>query len=124
MKLRHKGVDWVGIDKSALTSRCPYLEKMGWFATAGSCKGAKELVNLIKSLSSELLTANLAAGFYLGEITVPAVKIKKLNAILNILQRKVAIDVNDHSDNEDDENAGASAASAASAVDSQPPLFG
>ena len=76
MKVRHKGIGWVGADKSALTSHCPYLEKMGWFATAGSCKGAKKFVSLIKSLSSELLTANLAANFYLGEIAVPAAKPK------------------------------------------------
>ena len=119
MKVRHKGIDWVGVDKSALTSHCPYVEKMGWFATADSCKGAKELVQLIKSLSSELLTANLAADFYLGEIVVPAAKLKGLNVILNILQRKTVIDVDDKSD--DDEDEGASAASAASA--SQSPLF-
>ena len=117
MKVRHKGIDWVGVDKSALTSHCPYVEKMGWFATADSCKGAKELVQLIKSLSSELLTANLAADFYLGEIVVPAAKVKGLNAILRILQ--TAIDVDDKSD--DDEDDGASAASAASA--SQSGLF-
>ena len=29
MKVRHKGIDWVGVDKSALTSHCPYVEKMG-----------------------------------------------------------------------------------------------
>ena len=112
MKLHHKGIDWVGIDKSALTSsHCPYVEKMGWFATADSCKGATELVQLMKSLSSELLTANLAADFYLGEINVPAAKLKGLNAILNILQRKTVIDVDDQSDGDDD---GATAASAAS----------
>ena len=119
MKVRHKGIDWVGIDKSALASHCPYVEKMGWFATAGSCKGAKELVQLIKSLCSELLTANLAAGFYLGEIIVPAAKLKGPDAILSILQRKAAIDADVKSD--DDEDEGASAASAASA--SQSPLF-
>ena len=112
MKVRHKGIDWVGVDKSALTSHCPYVEKMGWFATADSCKGAKELVALIKALSSELLTANLAADFYLGEIAVPAAKLKGLNAILNILQRKTAIGVDEQSDG--DEADGASAASAAS----------
>ena len=120
MKVRHKGIDWVGVDKSALTSHCPYLEKMGWFATADSCKGAKELVQLIKSHSSELLTADLAADFYLGEIIVPAAKPKGLNAILRILQRKTIIDVDDKPD-DDDENEGASAASAASASES--PLF-
>jgi hypothetical protein len=112
MKVRHKGIDWVGVDKSALTSHCPYVEKMGWFATADSCNGAKELVGLIKSLSSELLTANLAADFYLGEIVVPAAKLKGLNVILNILQRKTVIDVDEESDADDAE--GASAASAAS----------
>jgi hypothetical protein len=86
---------------------------MGWFATADNCKGAKELVGLIKTLSLELLTANLAADFYLGEIIVPAAKLKGLNVILSILQRKTIIDVDDHSDGDDDE--GASAASAASA---------
>ena len=84
---------------------------MGWSAIADSCKGATELVQLIKSVSSELLTANLAADFYLGEIIVPAAKLKGLNAILNILQRKTAIDVDDQSDADED---GAMAASAAS----------
>ena len=90
-------------------------------ATAGSCKGAKELVNLIKVFSSELLTAKLAADFYLGEIIQPAAKLKGLNVILSILQRKTVIDVDDKSD--DDENAGTSVASAASAHDSESPLF-
>ena len=119
MKVHHKGIDWVGVDKSALASHCPYGEKMEWFATAHSCKGAKELVRLIKSLSSELLTVNLAAHVCLGEIVVPAATLKGLNVILNILQRKTVIEVDDKSD--DDENEGASAASAASA--SQSPLF-
>ena len=112
MKVRHQGIDWVGVDKSALLSHCPYLEKMGWFATADSCKGAKELVALIKALSSELLTANLAANFFLGEIVVPAAKLKSLNVVLSILQRKTVIDVDEQSDG--DEADGASAASAAS----------
>ena len=112
MKVRHKGIDWVGAIKSALTSHCPYVEKMGWFTTADSCNGAKELVGLIKSLSSELLTANLAADFYLGEIVVPAPKLKGLNVILNILQRKTVIDVDEESDADNAE--AASAASAAS----------
>ena len=119
MKVRHKGIDWVGVDKSSLLSHCPYVEKMGWFATADSCGGAKELVQLIKSLSSELLTANLAANFYLGEIVVPASKLKSLNVILNILQRKMVIDVDEQSDG--DEDGGATAASAAS--QSQSGLF-
>ena len=58
-----------------------------------------------------MLTANLAADFYLGEINVPAAKLKGLNVILNILQRKTVIDVDDQSDGDDD---GATAASAAS----------
>ena len=53
MKVRHKGIDWVGVDKSALTSHCHYVEKMGWFATADSCKGAKELVQLIKWMTTK-----------------------------------------------------------------------
>ena len=65
-----------------------------------------------QALSSELLTANLAADFYLGEIVVPAAKPKGLNVILNILQRKTVIDVDEQSDG--DEADGASAASAAS----------
>ena len=85
---------------------------MGWFATADSCKGAKELVSLIKALSSEPLTADLAADFYLGEIAVPEANPKGPNAILSILQRKTAIDVDEQSDG--DEAEGASAASAAS----------
>ena len=116
MKLRHKGIDWVGIDKSALTSHCHYVEKMGWFATADSCKGATELVQLIKSLSSELLTANLAADFYLGEVIVPAAKPKGLNVILSILQRKTVIDVDDQSDGDEDDASAASAASAQSGI--------
>ena len=91
---------------------------MGWFATADSCKGTQELANLIKALSSELLTANLATDFYLGEIIVPATKLKGLNVILRILQRKTVIDVDDKSD--DDENTGASATSA---HDLESPLF-
>ena len=51
---------------------------------------------------------------------MPAAKLKGPNVILNILQRKTIIDVDDKSD-DDDENDGASAASAASA--SQSPLF-
>ena len=121
MKVRHKGIDWVGVDKSALTSHCPYVEKMGWFATADSCKGAKELVQLIKSLSSEILTANLAADFYLGELVVPPPKLKGLNVILNILQRKMIIDADDNSGNDSADNNGAAAASAAS--ESQSGIF-
>ena len=84
---------------------------MGWSAIADSCKGgATELVQLIKSVSSELLTANLAADFYLGEIIVHAAKLKGLDVILNILQRKTVIDVDDQSDADED---GAMAASAA-----------
>ena len=51
-----------------------------------------------------------SADFYLGELVVPAAKLKNLNAILNILQRKTIIDVDDQSDGDEDE--GASAASA------------
>ena len=39
MKLRHPGLEWIGIDKSALTSHCDYVQKMGWVATPGSCHG-------------------------------------------------------------------------------------
>ena len=61
-----------------------------------------------------------AADFYLGEIIVLAAKLKGLNVILSILQRKTIIDVDNKSD-DDDENEGASAASAAFASES--PLF-
>ena len=40
MKQRHHGLEWIGIDKGALTSHCDYVEKMGWVATPGSCHGA------------------------------------------------------------------------------------
>ena len=50
---------------------------------------------------------------------MPAAKLKGLNVILNILQRKTAIDVDDKPD--DDESEDASAASAVSASES--PLF-
>ena len=50
---------------------------------------------------------------------MPAAKVKGLNVILNILQRKTVIDVDIKSD--DDEDEGASAAPGASA--SQSPLF-
>ena len=78
-------------------------------------------MQLIKSLSSELLTANLATEFYLGEIIVPADKLKGLNVILSTLQRKTIIDVDDKSDDDDEKHEGASAASATSASES--PLF-
>ena len=32
MKKRHVGLEWIGIDKGALTSHCDYVEKMGWVA--------------------------------------------------------------------------------------------
>ena len=40
IKQRHPGLEWIGIDKGALTSYCDYVEKMGWVATPGSCHGA------------------------------------------------------------------------------------
>ena len=39
MKKRHPGLEWIGIDKGALTQDCDYVEKMGWVATPGSCHG-------------------------------------------------------------------------------------
>ena len=57
-KQRYDGIDWIGIDKAALTSHCSYLEKMGWFCTPDSCKGADQMVHVIKSLAADVLSAN------------------------------------------------------------------
>ena len=49
-KQRYDGIDWTGIDKAALASHCAYLEKIGWFCTPNSCKGADQVVHVIKLL--------------------------------------------------------------------------
>jgi len=48
VKQRYDGIDWIGIDQAALTSHCSYLEKMGWFFTPDSCKGADQMVHVTK----------------------------------------------------------------------------
>ena len=88
MKLRHPGLEWIGIDKSALTSHCDYVQKMGWVATPGSCHGAIQLVCMVKGLSPELLTSRLPCDYYLGELTVP----NNYQIILDIAMRRMSID--------------------------------
>ena len=61
MKLRHPGLEGIGIDKSALTSHRDCVQKMGWVATQDSCHGAQQLVGMVKCLSPELLTSHLHA---------------------------------------------------------------
>ena len=71
MKQRHPGLEWISIDKGALTSHFGYVEKMGWVSPLDSCHGAAQLANMVKGLSAELLTSHLPCDYYLGEITVP-----------------------------------------------------
>ena len=82
MKKRHVGLEWIGIDKGALTQDCDYVEKMGWVATPDSCHGAANLVNMVKGLSAELLTSHLPCDYYLGEIIVPEREKTKYQVIL------------------------------------------
>ena len=89
MKKRHVGLEWIGIDKGALTSHCAYVEKMGWVATPGSCHGAAQLVNMVKGLSAELLTSHLPCDYYLGKITVPDNEKAKYQVILDGKQPSV-----------------------------------
>ena len=102
MKARLVGIDWVGVDKSSLTSCCPYLDKMGWFATLASYNGAHELVNMIKALSAEVLASSIPVDFYLGEVKVPGSYKKQYQVILDVLQRRMVIDAT----SDDDEGAG------------------
>ena len=83
MKKRHPGLEWIGIDKGALTQDCDYVEKMGWVATPDSCHGAANLVNMAKGLSAELLTSHLPCDYYLGEIIVPEREKTKYQVILD-----------------------------------------
>ena len=92
-KQRYDGIDWIGIDKAALTSHCSYLEKMGWFCTPGSCKGADQMVHVIKSLSADVLSANIPIDFVLAETIIANEGIPKYKVILDILQRRMVIDV-------------------------------
>ena len=61
-KQRYDGIDWIGIDKAALTSHCDYLEKMGWFCMPDSFKSTDQMVHVIKSLSADVLGANMPIG--------------------------------------------------------------
>ena len=83
MKKRHVGLEWIGIDKGALTQDCDYVGKMGWVATPDSCHGAANLVNMAKGLSAELLTSHLPCDYYLGEIIVPEREKTKYQVILD-----------------------------------------
>ena len=83
MKKRHVGLEWIGIDKGALTQDCDYVEKMGWVATPDSCHGAANLVSMAKGLSAELLTSHLPCDYYLGEIIVPEREKTKYQVILD-----------------------------------------
>ena len=98
-KQRYDGIDWIGIDKGSLTSHCTYLEKIGWFCTPDSCKGADQMVHVIKSLSSGVLSANMPIDFVLAETIIPNQNLlQKYKVILGILQRRMAIGVSPEDD--------------------------
>ena len=75
---------------------------MGWFATPASCKGAHELVSMIKALDAEVLASSISFDFHLGEVKVPGPYKKKYQVILNVLQRRMVIDAT----SDDDEGTG------------------
>jgi hypothetical protein len=91
-KERWPGIIWIGIDEANLCKKTPYLFRMGWFATPDSTKGSVGMSNLIKGISSELLTSNLPIDFYLGEMTIPDGAIEKTKVILEVFSGKMAID--------------------------------
>ena len=98
-KQRYGGIDWIGIDKAALASHCAYLEKTGWFCTPDSCKGADQMVHVVKSLSADMLSANMPIGFVLAETIIPNKSLlQKYKVILGILQRRMAIGVSPEDD--------------------------
>ena len=98
-KIRYDGMDWVGIDKGSLTSHCPYLEKMAWFCTPDSCKGADQMVHVIKSLAADVLSANMPIDFVLAETIIPNQNLlQKYKVILDILQRRMVIDMTPEDD--------------------------
>ena len=75
-------------------SHCDYLEKVGWFCTPGSCKSAEQMVHVIKSLSADVLNANMPIDFVLAETIIKNGSIQKYKAILlDILQRRMVINV-------------------------------
>ena len=69
-KQRYDGIDWIGVDKAALTSHCDFLGKMGWFCTPNSCKTTEQMVHVTKSLSSDVLGPHMPIYFVLAETTV------------------------------------------------------
>ena len=92
-KQRYDGIGWIGIDKAALTSHCDYLATMGWLCTPDSWKSADQMVHVIKSLSADVLNANMPISFVLAETIIKNASIRKYKAILGILQRRMVIDV-------------------------------
>jgi hypothetical protein len=99
-KDRWPGITWIGIDETNLCKKTPYLTKMGWFATPDSTKGAMALQKLIKQISCEVLSSNMPMDFYLAEMNVPDQAVEKTKVILDILSRKITIDVSVEDDNE------------------------
>ena len=94
---------WIGSASARALSRrkcCPYLDKMGWIATPASCSGAAQIVDVIKRLSAECLTANMPIDFYLGACMIDAEYKPKYQIILDVLQRRVVIDITAEDDND------------------------
>ena len=72
---------------------------MGWFCTPDSCKGADQMVHVVKSLSADMLSANMPIGFVLAETIIPNKSLlQKYKVILGILQRRMAIGVSPEDD--------------------------
>ena len=103
-KERWPGIMWIGIDEANLCKKTPYLYRMGWFATPDSTKGGQGMSNLIKTISSELLTSNLPVDFYLGEIMVPDAAIDKTKVILDVFSGNMTIDVSPEEHNNAEES--------------------
>ena len=70
---------------------------MGWFCTPDSCKGTGQMVHVIKSLSADVLSADIPVGFVLAETIIPNESIQKYKVrykvVLGILQRRMVIGV-------------------------------
>ena len=64
-KARFPGGHWAGIDKDRLTYSPPYIQKLGWIATPGTCGSAGGAFDLIKDISIELLDSNLPMDYLL-----------------------------------------------------------
>mgnify|MGYP006876878272 CR=1 FL=1 len=71
---------------------------MGWFCTPDSCKGADQMVHVIKLLSAHVLSANIPIDFVLVETIIANESIQKYKVILGILQRRMVIDVSPEDD--------------------------